>query len=64
MTPFVPPQHIYDRHGKEKPGRSLRLQIFNELQNHSKPRVNIAQMLRAEAAAAKKRKKGKRRGSR
>jgi hypothetical protein len=30
----------------------------------SKPRVNIAQMLRAEAAAAKKRKKGKRRGSR
>ena len=34
MTPFVPPQHIYDRHGKEKPGKSLRSQIFNELQNH------------------------------
>jgi len=34
MTPFVPAQHIYDRHGNEKPGKSLRNQILNELQNH------------------------------
>jgi CRISPR-associated protein Csb2 len=37
MTPFVPPQHIYDRHGNEKPGKSLKTQILKELQNHGYP---------------------------
>jgi len=36
-TPFVPPQHIYDRHGNEKPGKSLTDQVLNELQNHRFP---------------------------
>lgn len=34
MTPFVPPQHIYNRQGKEKPGKSIEAQINAELANH------------------------------
>jgi CRISPR-associated protein Csb2 len=37
MTPFVPPQHIYDRHGNEKRGKSLQAQVLNELCHHGFP---------------------------
>lgn len=45
MTPFVPPQHIYDRHGNEKPGKSLKAQILSELQNHGLPTAVKVDML-------------------
>ena len=37
MTPFVPPQHIYDRHGNEKPGKSVKAQVLREA---AEPRIS------------------------
>jgi CRISPR-associated protein Csb2 len=48
MTPFVPPQHIYDRHGNEKRGKSLKAQILGELQNHGYPTGVTIEVLRSQ----------------
>lgn len=45
MTPFVPTHHIYDRHGNEKPGKSLTAQILDELQNHGHSTRAIVELL-------------------
>ncbi len=42
MSLFVPPQHIYDRHGKEKPGKSLASQVLRELQSHGFAATNAS----------------------
>lgn len=48
MTPFVPPQHIYDRHGNEKRGKSLEAQIRKELQNQGYPERVTVEVLRSQ----------------
>ena len=52
MTPFVPPQHIYNRHGKEKPGKSL----SPKFSANCKTTVSLRMMFRWNYCAASGRK--------
>lgn len=51
MTPFVPAQHIYDRHGNQKRGKSVEAQVLRELRNHGTPTDGaVVEILRSQWA--------------